>query len=150
MTHLAIFREPHKSGKLHFHACCLSARVRWLPWKRALLKHKINANFNHVELQGIAKQRQRQYESMLKYCWVPSRAKPLCCLDPEPLLYHCTGDIRRSWTPYKEFWMLKPFLCRSNRNSFNVLKVGGQDLGDSWCLGCIGGCGAFMAHQIFK
>ena len=65
--------------------------IRWLRWKRALLKHKIKANFNHVELQGIAKQRQRQYESMLKYCWVPSRAKPLCCLDPEPLLYHCNG-----------------------------------------------------------
>ena len=92
VTHLAIFREPHKSGKLHFHvACCLSVRIRWLPWKRALLKHNINANFNHVELQGIAKQRARQYESMLKYCWVPSRAKPLCCLDPEPLLYHCNG-----------------------------------------------------------
>ena len=65
VTHLAIFREPHKSGKLHFHvACCLSARIRWLPWKRALLKHNINANFNHVELQGIAKQRKRQYESV--------------------------------------------------------------------------------------
>ena len=34
VTHLAIFREPHVSGGLHFHcATSLSQRCRWVPWK---------------------------------------------------------------------------------------------------------------------
>eukprot|EP00438_Fugacium_kawagutii_P029806 Skav231474 [mRNA] locus=scaffold1100:440184:441149:+ [translate_table: standard] len=86
VTHLAIFRERHQSGKIHFHiASQLSARCRWVPWKKALMKHSIVAHFNQIETCRL------QYQSMLRYCFVPTNHKPLEGLDQEPLLYHCDG-----------------------------------------------------------
>ena len=95
VTHLAIFRETHRRGGVHFHiATCVSERCRWLPWKKALAKHGIAAHFQHIQIQGWAKHRKMQYQCMLRYCFVPTAKKPLASLDPEPLLYHCSGRHR--------------------------------------------------------
>lgn len=92
VTHLAIFRETHRRGGVHFHiATCVSERCRCLPWKKALAKHGIAAHFQHIQIQGWAKHRKMQYQCMLRYCFVPTAKKPLASLDPEPLLYHCSG-----------------------------------------------------------
>ena len=92
LTHLGIFRECHRNGDVHYHVCAnLSARCRWLPWKKALAEQNIKAHFSQVQLEGTAKQRKLQYQCMLRYCFVPTAHKPLSSLDPEPLLFHCDG-----------------------------------------------------------
>lgn len=92
VTHLAIFREPHVSGGLHFHcATSLSQWCRWMPWKKSLEKRNIAAHFSQIQLAETTKHRKQQYSYMLRYCFLPSAHKALGSLDPEPLLYHRDG-----------------------------------------------------------
>lgn len=92
VTHLAIFREPHVSGGLHFHcATSLSQRCRWVPWKKSLEKRNIAAHFSQIQLAETTKHRKQQYSYMLRYCFLPSAHKALGSLDPESLLYHRDG-----------------------------------------------------------
>jgi hypothetical protein len=87
-THMAVFREPHQDGGMHFHiATAFSEPFRWIGWKKALQSHGKVVHFSNMAIDHHSRHRQMQYAYMLRYLWLPSKKKPLTALDKEPLLW---------------------------------------------------------------
>lgn len=92
VTHAAVFREPHSSGRWHFHvATALSDPCRWAGWKKELQKIGYVVNFSNMAIEDHSKHRKMQYSHMLRYLWLPSEKKPLSHLDKDPLLWRHGG-----------------------------------------------------------
>ena len=94
VTHAAVFLEKHSgtSEKVHYHiATQLSACVRWVPWKSALLAAGHACHFSNMAVCNHSQHRRMQYAFMLRYLFLPSQRKPLSSLDRSPLLWCNAG-----------------------------------------------------------
>ena len=89
LSHVAVFREKHADAeKIHFHICaCVSQRIRWVPWAKALRLRGLAPSFSQVVVEDPADHRRKQYSYMLRYCYLPTKRKPLETLDSSPLLW---------------------------------------------------------------
>ena len=94
VTHAAVFLEKHSgtSEKVHYHiATQLSACVRWVPWKSALLAAGHACHFSNMAVCNHSQHRRMQYAFMLRYLFLPSQRKPLSSLDRSPVLWCNAG-----------------------------------------------------------
>ena len=82
---LSDFREKHADGNPHDHVPCKAGRsYRFNPVKKALLHD-----------YGLATHwscTHDHYASAVRYCYLPSKTKPLAELDPKPVLWAAEGQ----------------------------------------------------------
>lgn len=94
---LAVFREFHASGEVHFHAAVsLTSRLSFMPAKRTLrTRHKLATHWSCSHTQ---------WWSALRYGAVPSPGKPT--VDEQPLQWTGSGQEINLWEESQE-----PFLA---------------------------------------